>query len=487
MESSTWKSFEYVERMNLLDESGKVKATEIKHDIKVDQKIPKLGVMLVGWGGNNGSTFTAGVIANKRKLTWNSKTGKQQANFFGSLTQSVSVPVGFKKSESGALEDVYQYVNELVPLVNPCDLEITGWDISGMNIYDSCYRAQVIEPTLIEMMKTELSSMVPLKAVFNGKYIASNQADRVDNVFSGTNLQCIDKIRKDIREFKQKVDSVVVLWTANTEEYYERDIKTKEELEALIKADDLLPASVLYAYATLMEQSVFLNGSPQNTVSGGVIELARDNKTFVGGSDFKTGQTKFKSIMADFFIGTGLKLASCMSYNHLGNNDGKNLSEPKTFKSKEISKQGVLDESVNSNPLLYPDPQGEDKIDHTIVIKYCPFVGDSKRAMDEYISKIFLNGWFTLVTHATCEDSLLAVPIMYDLVVLAEFFTRVQVDDGNLGPVLSYLNFFFKAPVTNHPTYTFNSFSRQKLTLVNLLKVLGGLVPDDSTLLGIKF
>jgi myo-inositol-1-phosphate synthase len=485
MESSTWKTIDYVERLNLLDESGNIKATEIKHDIKVDQKIPKLGVMLVGWGGNNGSTFTAGVIANKRKLTWMTKSGKQQANFYGSLTQTVSVPVGFKKTEGGQLDDVYRFVNEIVPLVNPCDMEITGWDISSLNVYDSCYRAQVIDPNLIELMKAELSSMVPMKAVFNAKYIASNQADRVDNVFSGTNLQCIEKIRKDIREFKQKVDKVVVLWTANTEEFYERDIKSKEELEALIKADDLLPASVLYAYATLMEKSVFLNGSPQNTVSPGIIECARDNETFVGGSDFKTGQTKFKSIMADFFIGTGLKLASCMSYNHLGNNDGKNLSEPKTFKSKEISKQGVLDESITSNPKLYPED--DNKIDHTIVIKYCPFVGDSKRAMDEYISKIFLNGWFTLVTHATCEDSLLAVPIMYDLVLLAEFFTRVQVDGGNLGPVLSYLNFFFKAPVTNHQNYTFNSFSRQKLTLVNLLKVLGGIVPDDSTLLGIKF
>jgi myo-inositol-1-phosphate synthase len=189
--------------------------------------------------------------------------------------------------------------------------------------------------------------------------------------------------------------------------------------------------------------------------------------------------------MADFFIGTGLRLASCMSYNHLGNNDGKNLSEPKTFKSKEISKQGVLDESIESNKVLYPE--GQDKIDHTIVIKYCPFVGDSKRAMDEYISQIFLNGMFTLVTHATCEDSLLAVPIMYDLVLLAEFFTRVKVDGETLGPVLSYLNFFFKAPVTNRQGYTFNSFSRQKLTLINLLKVCGGYVPDDSTLLGIKF
>lgn len=485
MDKTSWREFQYVERINFQDETGNIKPSEIKHNIKVDQKVPKLGVMLVGWGGNNGSSFTAGVVANKKKLSWLTKNGKQEANFFGSFTQCVSVQVGFKQAKGGALEDVYKFVHEIVPLVNPVDFEITGWDISAMNIYDSCYRAKVIEPTLIEMMKPELSSMVPLKAVFNPKYIASNQADRVDNVFMGSNSECIEKLRKDIKDFKQKVDKVVILWTANTEEFYEHEIKTRQELERLITSDQLLPASVLYGYAALMEQCVYLNGSPQNTVSPGLIQLANEQNCFVAGSDFKTGQTKFKSIMADFFIGTGLKLASCMSYNHLGNNDGKNLSEPNTFRSKEISKQGVLDESIASNSKLYPED--DKKIDHTIVIKYCPFVGDSKRAMDEYISKIFLNGWFTLVTHATCEDSLLAVPIMYDLVLLAEFFTRVKVDGDSLGPVLSYLNFFFKAPVSNHAHYTFNSFSRQKLTLVNLLKVLGGLVPDDSTLLGIKF
>lgn len=485
MEKEQVKNIQYTERITLEDESGVLKPTEINHDIKVNQKVPKLGVMLVGWGGNNGTTFTAGVIANKKKLSWDTKHGKQTANFYGATTQCVSVHCGFKKTADGGLEDVYKLVNEIVPLVNPCDMEITGWDISGMNLYDAAYRAQVLEPTLIEAMKADLSSLVPLKAVFNPKYVASNQSDRVDNVVSGTNVECVEKLRKDIREFKSKVEKVIILWTANTEEYYHEDIKTKADLEKKITSDENLPASILYAYASALENTVFLNGSPQNTISPGLIELVKDNHTFIGGSDFKTGQTKFKSIMADFFIGTGLKLSSCMSYNHLGNNDGKNLSEPQTFKSKEISKAGVLDESINSNKVLYPE--GDNKIDHTIVIKYCPFVGDSKRAMDEYISKIFLNGWFTLVSHATCEDSLLAVPIMYDLVLLAEFFTRVEVDGKYLGPVLSYLNFFFKAPVSNHEKYTFNSFSRQKVTLINLLKVLGGLIPDDSTLLGIGF
>ena len=58
--------------------------------------------------------------------------------------------------------------------------------------------------------------------------------------------------------------------------------------------------------------------------------------------------------MSDFLVGAGLRLSSVVSYNHLGNNDGKNLSEPETFKSKEISKASVLDDAIKSNPILYP-------------------------------------------------------------------------------------------------------------------------------------
>lgn len=79
-----------------------------------------------------------------------------------------------------------------------------------------------------------------------------------------------------------------------------------------------------------------------------------------------------------------------------------------------------------------------------------PFVGDSKRALDEYTSQIFMGGLNTISTYNICEDSLLAVPIMIDMVVLGELFSRMKIDNQKMGPVLSYLSFFFKAPITNH-------------------------------------
>merc|ERR1719461_1592410 len=132
-----------------------------------------------------------------------------------------------------------------------------------------------------------------------------------------------------------------------------------------------------------------------------------------------------KSVLVDFLVSAGLKPESIVSYNHLGNNDGKNLSAPKQFRSKEISKSNVVDDMVESNQILYPNGKAEHP-DHCVVIKYVPFVKDSKRAMDEYTSRIFMNGLQTIVMHNTCEDSLLASPLILDLVILTELCTRIQ-------------------------------------------------------------
>ncbi len=230
----------------------------------------------------------------------------------------------------------------------------------------------------------------------------------------------ISKLRKDIQDFKQKVESVIILWTANTEMYLLPEIGTIEELERRVNENVALPSSVLYCYAAIKEQVLYLNGSPQNTFHPGMIALAERDGGLIAGNDFKSGQTRFKTIMSDFIIGAGLRLSSVVSYNHLGNNDGKNLSEDKCFQSKKISKSGVLDDAINSNKILYPEEDKE--IDHDVIIRYIPFVGDSKRALDEYSSKIFMDGVNTISTYNICEDSLLAAPIMLDMVVLGELF-----------------------------------------------------------------
>lgn len=137
--------------------------------------------------------------------------------------------------------------------------------------------------------------------------------------------------------------------------------------------------STLFAVASILEGCAYINGSPQNTFVPGAVELAAQRRVFIGGDDFKSGQTKLKSVLVDFLVGAGLKVRgdrqggvpscrgqgvtcpcpplpaqtkSIVSYNHLGNNDGKNLSAPQQFRSKEISKSNVVDDTVQANPIL---------------------------------------------------------------------------------------------------------------------------------------
>lgn len=231
--------------------------------ISTETTVPRLGVMLVGLAGNNGSTFTAGALANKRQLQWETKQGTQSANFYGSFTQSATTHVGFRHDkQTGKLKDVFKPINSLLPMVNPTEFDICGWDISSANLYEAAKRAHVLEPTLVEQLKDDLKAIRPMKAILNPDFIASNQADRADNVRTGTNEELIAMIRKDIRDCKERNDKVIILWTANTEMFLLPEIGTLDDLENRIKTNIPLPASVLYCVAAIQEGITYLNGSP---------------------------------------------------------------------------------------------------------------------------------------------------------------------------------------------------------------------------------
>jgi len=198
--------------------------------------------------------------------------------------------------------------------------------------------------------------------------------------------------------------------------------------------------STIFAVASILENTPFINGSPQNTFVPGAIELAEKHDSFIGGDDFKSGQTKMKSALVDFMVNAGLKITSIASYNHLGNNDGMNLSSQKQFRSKEISKSNVVDDMVEANNVLYKPGEHPD---HTVVIKYMPAVGDNKRALDEYYAEIFMGGHQTISLFNVCEDSLLAAPLIIDLVLIAEMMTRItwRVDSGEGAAAKEYKGF----------------------------------------------
>jgi myo-inositol-1-phosphate synthase len=453
------------------------------------RKVPKTGMMIVGWGGNNGTTVTAGIMANRMKVSWTTKSGVQTPDYFGSVTQASTVRLG----TSGG-RDVYVPFSSVLPMVHPNDLVVGGWDISNMNMADAMKRAEVLDFDLQSKMEPHMRALgSPLPSIYYPDFIAANQADRANNVLPGNDKhEHMEAIRKHIRDFKaaNKLDKVIVLWSANTERFSEIVAgvnDTADNLLAAIKRSEAeVSPSSIFAVATILEGCTYINGSPQNTFVPGVLELAQRHQAFIGGDDFKSGQTKMKSVMVDFLVSAGLKPTSIVSYNHLGNNDGKNLSAPQQFRSKEISKSNVVDDMVDSNSLLYKEGEHPD---HVVVIKYVPNVGDSKRALDEYTSRIFMNGTNTISMHNTCEDSLLAAPLMIDLVVVAELCERIsyrldsEKDAERFHPVLSLLSYMLKAPLVPTNTPVINALFKQREAMVNVFRACIGLAPENHMLL----
>jgi myo-inositol-1-phosphate synthase len=475
-----------------INEKGEAIIEPVTYDFqfKTERKVPKTGMAIIGLGGNNGTTVVGSILANKHKITWYKKSKLIESNYFGSVTQASTIRIG--TTESGP---VFIPFKKILPMVEPNDLVVGGWDINSVNLGAAMRRADVFDADLQNKLYPLMEQIKPWPSVYDPDFIAANQQERADNLIKGTKQECLERLREDIRNFKKKnnLDKVIVIWSANTERFADVIHGINDTADALLasikKNHSEVSPSTLFAVASILENSTFINGSPQNTFVPGVIELAQRLKVHIGGDDFKSGQTKIKSVLVDFLVSAGIKPLAITSYNHLGNNDGKNLSAPKQFRSKEISKSNVVDDMVESNQILYKPGEHPD---HTVVIKYVPTVGDSKRAMDEYISEIFMGGWNTIALHNTCEDSLLAAPIIIDLVILAEiteritFKTEKSKDWEKFHPVLSILSYLLKAPLVPEGTPVVNALFRQRACIENIFKACVGLPPEDHMLLESK-
>ena len=438
------------------------------------------------------STCVAGAIANKLNMTWETKEGTHSSNYWGSVMMASTVKLGNDAHGNSVMAPL----KNMLPMVHPNEIVWGGWDINKKNLGDAMKRSKVFDFDLQKKLYPHMKDIEPLPSVYFPDFIAANQGERADNVLTGSKQEQMDQLRKDIREFKASngLDKVILLWTANTERFasVEEGVNdTSETLLASIKRGEAeVSASTIFAVASILEGSTFINGSPQNTFVPGVIELARQHKVFIAGDDFKSGQTKMKSVLVDFLVSAGIKPVAIVSYNHLGNNDGKNLSAPSQFRSKEISKSNVVDDMVASNRILFDE---DEHPDHVVVIKYVPYVADSKRAMDEYTSEIFMGGKNTIVMHNTCEDSLLATPLIYDLVILGELCERITVKKEGADeweafhPVLSLLSYMLKAPLVANGAPVVNALFTQRQAIINVMRACLGLAPDNHMTLEHRF
>jgi len=415
----------------------------------------KLGVMIPGMGAV-ATTFVAGVEAIRKGL----------AKPIGSLTQMGTIRLG-KRTDARSPK-----VQDFVPLAGLDDLVFTGWDIYTDDMYAAARNAGVLERDLLDQIKPFLQSIKPRKAVFDQNYVRKLDGP---NVKKGKNKRDLaEQVREDIREFKKTsgASRFIMIWCGSTEIFL-RPRPVHESVKAFEKGleqnDEDIAPSMIYAYAALSEGVPFANGAPNLTVDIPVMyELSRRNHAPICGKDFKTGQTLVKTILAPGFKARMLGLSGWYSTNILGNRDGEVLDDPDSFKTKEESKLGVLEHILQ--PQMYPDLYG--KIYHKVRINYYPPRGDNKEGWDN----IDIFGWLgypmQIKVDFLCRDSILAAPIVLDLVLFLDLAQR-SAELRGIG-IQEWLSFYFKSPMTAPGLYPEHDLFIQSMKLKNTLRHLKG-------------
>ena len=417
--------------------------------------------MCVGLGAVS-TTFITGVLMTRKGL----------AKPVGSMTQYDKIRVGRGKDKK------YLHYGEIVPLASLDDMVFGAWDVYPANAYESAVEAEVLKAKDIEPVRDELLAIRPMKAAFDRKYASRLDGDNVKDC--ATRREMVEALREDIRCFKKEndCDRIVVIWAASTEIYVPVDEAVHGSLAAFEKAldandTDRIAPSMCYAYAALLEGAPFIMGAPNTTVDiPAMWELAEKTKMPIVGKDFKTGQTLVKSGFAPIIGTRCLGLNGWFSTNILGNRDGLVLDEPANFHTKEVSKLSTLESILTpeEQPDLYADYY------HKVRINYYPPRGDNKEGWDN----IDIFGWMgypmQIKINFLCRDSILAAPLVLDLVLLTDLAAR----KGRFG-TQRFLSFFLKSPMHNYEEgeIPVNHLFKQYVMLKNAIREMGGYEADE--------
>ena len=420
----------------------------------------KLGVLLPGLGAV-ASTFIAGVLQARQ-------TGVAP---IGSLSQMAHIRLGDREEGRNPL------IKDFVPLASLDDLVFGGWDPISANALEAARTAGVLEEKDLAPISAEMEGIVAMDAVFDQSWVSRLEGTRVKTGTSKMDLA--EQLIADIERFRTEngCDRLVIVWCASTEAY--RDVTEVHQSVAAFEqglrdSDPMISPSQIYAYAALISGVPFANGAPNlSTDLPCMVELALREGVPMGGKDFKTGQTLMKTILAPGLKSRMLGLRGWYSTNILGNRDGEVLDDPENFKSKEVSKLGVIDTILQ--PEAYPDLYGN--IDHVVRINYYPPRGDNKEGWDN----IDIFGWMgypmQIKVNFLCRDSILAAPLVLDLALFFDLAARA----GESG-VQEWLSFYFKAPmVANEELLPEHDIFIQQIKLKNTLRTWMGEEPVTHT------
>ena len=431
---------------------------------RIEPAVGRLGVLTVGLGAV-ASTFIAGVELIRHGL----------AAPVGSLTQMGTIRLGKRTEHRMPL------IRDFVPLAELDQLVFGAWDPISDTAYDAALKCGVLDRSAhIEPIAAALKEIQPMPAVFDQSYV--RRLDGANVKSAGTKRDVAEAIRQDIRAFKadRSCDRLVVIWCASTEIYIESGPahQSLEAFEAAMDAnDESIAPSMLYAYAALAEGVPFLNGAPNLTTDiPALVEFAEKAGVPIGGKDFKTGQTLLKTVLAPMLKARMLGLAGWYSTNILGNRDGEVLDDPDSFRTKEKSKLGVLEHILQ--PDLYPELYGD--YHHQVSINYYPPRGDQKEGWDN----IDIVGWLgypmQIKVNFLCRDSILAAPLVLDLVLFMDLAQR-----AGMRGVQEWLSFYFKDPQHAPSVYPEHDLFIQQTKLKNTLRWLMG--EEQITHLGTEY
>ncbi|HEY5779566.1 MAG TPA: inositol-3-phosphate synthase [Terrimicrobiaceae bacterium] len=412
----------------------------------------RLGVLLPGLGAV-ATTFIAGALLTRKGL----------ARPFGSLTQLQRIRLGKRTNAR------FPLIKEFVPLADLKDLVFGGWDISGENCYQTAIRSGVLPPNILEPVKKELGGIRGFPAAFDRRYVRKLDGTRVKK--ARNKMELAQAIIRDIQSFKRKnrLKRAVMVWCGSTEVYMEPK-KVHGSIEAFEKGlrtnSPDISSSMIYAYAALQTGTAYANGAPNLSVDiPALTELAQKNKVPITGKDFKTGQTFMKTIVAPGLKARMLGVSGWFSTNILGNRDGEVLDDPDSFRTKEVSKTSVLDSVLQ--PSLYPDLYSQ--IFHKVRIEYYPPRGDEKEGWDN----IDIFGWcgmpMQIKINFLCRDSILAAPIVLDLVLFLDLAQR-----AGMSGIQEWLSFYFKSPLSRPDLKPEHDLFIQHLKLQNTLRIMMG-------------
>ena len=412
----------------------------------------RLGVLLPGMGAV-ATTFIAGVEAVRTGI----------AKPIGSLTQMGTIRLGLRTEGRSPL------IRELVPLAALDELRFGGWDIFPDSAYEAARKAGVLGEQHLSAVRSFLETVRPMPAVFDQEYVKKLSGKHVKQGRSKADLA--EQVGADIESFRKREDCarLVMIWCGSTE-VYRKPAAVHATLEAfekgLAKSDPEIAPSQIYAYAALKSGIPFANGAPNLTVDTPALqELARARNVPIAGKDFKTGQTLMKTILAPGFKARLLGLQGWYSTNILGNRDGEVLDDPESFKSKEVSKLGVLEHILQ--PHLYPDLY--QSFHHVVRINYYPPRGDNKEGWDN----IDIFGWLgypmQIKIDFLCRDSILAAPIVLDLALFMDLAQRC-----GMSGIQEWLSFYWKSPMAAEGLYPEHDLFIQLMKLKNTLRHLRG-------------